>query len=67
MAFNTMLTRLRAAANLSQEQFAAMMGVSRQAVQKWEHGDTMPEIDNIIRIAKYFDVSIDLLCGRNEY
>ncbi len=61
MALNTMITKLRKAANMSKEQFACLMGVSRQSVQKWENGEATPEIDKIIKIAKYFDVSIDAL------
>lgn len=61
MALNTMITKLRTAVNMSQEQFASLMGVSRQSVQKWERGDATPEVEKIIKIAKYFDVSIDAL------
>ncbi len=56
-----MIARVRNQAGLSQEQFAALLGVSRQAVQKWESGASAPELDKLIRIAKQFDVSLDAL------
>lgn len=49
--------------NISQEMFAEMLGVSRQAVQKWESNRSLPNLDNIVEIAKIFNISLDeLLC-----
>lgn len=59
MSISTMITKLRNTANLSQEKFADIFGVSQQSVQKWESGNSTPDLDKIIKIAKYFDVSID--------
>lgn len=61
MAINTMIHKLRTHANMSQEQFAEMVGVSRQSVQKWESGVSMPELEKLVKIAKRFDVSLDAL------
>ena len=61
MELNTTIAQLRARANLSQEQFAELLGVSRQSVQKWESGASAPELDKLIRIAKHFDISLDTL------
>ena len=61
MAIHTMIHKLRTGASLSQEEFAGLFGVSRQAVQKWESGISLPELDKLIRMAKYFDVSIDAM------
>lgn len=61
MALPEKITKLRTASNMTQEQMAALLGVSRQAVQKWERGDATPELEKIIKIAKYFDISIDAL------
>ena len=61
MTLNEMIYKIRCDAKLSQEQFASMFGVSRQSVQKWESGDSVPELSKIIKIAKYFDVSLDAL------
>ena len=61
MSVNNMINKLRTRANLSQEQFAELFGVSRQSVQKWESGNSLPELDKLIKIAKHFDITIDSL------
>lgn len=61
MAIGNMIYKLRTTAGMSQEQFSDLFGISRQSVQKWENGTSMPEMDKIIKIAKYFDISIDSL------
>ena len=55
------LYELRKEARLSQEEFADKIGVSRQAVSKWERGETLPDMDNLITIAKLFKTSLDWL------
>ena len=52
MTINGMIYKLRNDANMSQEKFASLFGVSRQSVQKWESGASVPEMDKIIKIAK---------------
>ena len=47
--------------NLSQEELAAKMGVSRQAVSKWERAEASPDTENLILLAKLYGVSIDEL------
>ena len=61
MSVNNMINKLRTRANLSQEQFAELFGVSRQSVQKWESGNSLPELEKLIKIAKHFDITIDSL------
>lgn len=56
-----MINKLRTSANMSQGKFADLFGISRQSVQKWESGGSAPELDKLIKIAKYFDVSLDAL------
>lgn len=46
---------------MSQEQFANLFGVSRQSVQKWETGESTPDIEKLVKICKQFDVSLDSL------
>lgn len=46
---------------LTQEQIAEQLGVSRQAVAKWERGETLPDIDNVIALADMYEVTIDSL------
>ena len=47
--------------NLSQEQLAELLGVSRQAVSKWEQANGYPETETVIQIAEKLNVSLDLL------
>ena len=61
MKFSQKLKQIRKKLNLSQEQFAEKIGVSRQAITKWETEGGIADIDNIIRIPKEFDISIDEL------
>ena len=61
MTFGEKLSTLRKKANLTQKDLANMLGVSRQAVTKWESGIGIPDIDNVKRIASIFNISIDEL------
>ena len=61
MALKDMIYRLRTEEKLSQARFAEIMGVSAQAVQKWESGLSAPELDKLIKIAHRFGVSLDSL------
>jgi len=58
---------LRKQKNISQEVFANYLGVSFQAVSKWENGNTMPDVTIIPAIASFFEVSIDELFNFNLY
>lgn len=55
------LYNLRKLHKLSQEQVADRLGVSRQAVAKWETGETAPDIHNCAALARLYDVSVDEL------
>ncbi len=57
---------LRKKCGLSQEQLAEKLGVSRQAVSKWESGTALPEIDKLILLSEYFNVSIDYLVKEQD-
>ncbi len=61
MNFSQKLQNLRNGKNLSQEELAEIMNVSRQSVSKWELGQSFPEIEKLIDISNYFGVSIDSL------
>lgn len=61
MSLGNTIGKLRANAKMSQEEFAELTGVSRQAVQKWEAGVCVPELDKLIKISKRFGVSLDAL------
>lgn len=61
------LCNLRKQHNLSQEQLAEKIGVSRQAVSKWERGEASPDTDNLIALAQIYNVSIDeILMGKKS-
>ena len=59
--FSEKLIKLRKQAGLSQEQLAEKLNVSRQAVSRWENGETMPETAKVIQLGKLFEVSLDYL------
>ena len=61
MEFQQRLYELRKQSGLSQEGLADLLGVSRQAVQKWEAGTSRPDLDNLAALARYFNVSLDYL------
>ena len=61
MKFSYKLQELRKGSGMSQEEFAELLGVSRQSVSKWESGKGYPEIDKLIFISNYFNTSLDLL------
>lgn len=61
MNFAEKLCVLRNQSGYSQEQLAERMGVSRQAVSKWESGITLPETEKIIQLSNLFDVPTDFL------
>ncbi len=57
----------RKAAGYSQEELAEKIGVSRQAVSKWERGESSPDTENLIALAKLYEVSIDeLIMGEKQ-
>lgn len=55
------LQLLRKAKGLSQEQLAVELGLTRQAISRWELNDTLPDTENVIRLARFFGVSTDYL------
>lgn len=57
------ILELRRSLNLTQDEFAEKLLVTRQAVSRWETGDTTPNIDTLKLIAKTFDVSVDYMLG----
>lgn len=61
MTFEERLKSLRKDKGLSQEELADLLGVSRQAVTKWETGKGMPDIGNLVVLAQTFRISLDEL------
>ena len=57
------IARLRKERGLTQEDLAKELNISYQAVSKWENGVSSPDISNIMQLARFFGVSIDMLFG----
>ena len=55
------LKKLRKSAKLTQEDVAEKLNVSRQSVAKWETGESLPDIDNCVALAKLYGVTLDEL------
>ena len=63
MSFGENLHLIRKKNQLSQEGLAEMLGVSRQAVSKWELGEGYPEVDKLLLLSQKLNVSLDSLLG----
>ena len=63
MIFSEQLSKLRKEANLTQEDLAEKCQVSRQAIAKWESGESVPTIEKFIILAGLFEMSLDELVG----
>ena len=66
MTFAEKLKSIRKQTGMSQEQLAEKLGVSRQAVTKWETDAGIPDIENIMAISALFDISIDELLSNER-
>ena len=66
MSFGENLQAIRKKNQLSQEALAEMLGVSRQAVSKWELGEGYPEVEKLLILSKKLNVSLDSLLGREN-
>lgn len=66
MTMGEKLQLLRKSSGLSQEQLAAELDVSRQAISKWECGDSTPDLDKLRAICTYFGVTTDHLIWENQ-
>lgn len=61
------LQELRKKAGYSQEQVADLLGISRQAISKWESGQGKPELDNIVKLTEIYNVSADYIISGREH
>ena len=66
MEFNEKLQELRKQKNLTQEQLAEQLYVSRTAISKWESGRGYPSIDSLKEISRFFSISLDELLSSEE-
>ena len=63
METKDVILQLRNRENLSQEELAEKLFVTRQAVSRWENGETTPNPETLKRLSRVFDVSINTLLG----
>lgn len=66
MKFGQKLQQLRKARGWSQEKLAEQLGVSRQAVSKWEVDAAQPDVQNVLQISSLFGVTVDYLLREEE-
>ena len=59
MSFHSKMIKLRKHKGFTQETFAAEIGVSRQSVYKWESGQSYPEVEKLLKVARTFGVTVD--------
>lgn len=65
MTFKEKVVKLRKMKGLTQDEFASAVGVSRQAVYKWESGQSYPEVSKLLEMKVLFNISIDDLLDEN--
>ena len=61
-----MIRRLRTEKGLSQDELAEKLFVTRQAVSRWENGETTPNTETLKQLSRLFDVSINTLLGKRR-
>lgn len=66
MIFAEQLKKLRQEKNISQEELAQQLFISRQAISKWENGDATPDLENLAKLAELLSVTIDELVTGKE-
>lgn len=64
--FSERLVQLRTDRHLSQKEVAEKIKVTLRAYQYYEYGEKEPKLSGLVRMADYFDVSLDYLTGRTE-
>lgn len=61
MQLGERLQKIRSDNNLTQEELAAMLHVTRQTVSNWEHEKSYPDLESLIKISEHFDISVDMM------
>ncbi len=64
--FSTRVRELRSKNKLSMEKLAEELGITKSRISMWENNGTVPRMDVLIALAKYFDVSTDYLLGNDD-
>lgn len=63
MEFHERLKELRKAKGVTQKQVALAMGVTERNYQRFEYGESKPNYENLLKLARYFQISLDELTG----
>lgn len=63
MEFGERFRKIRLDNNLTQKEVAVKLGIAQTNISSWEHDNTRPEYENLIKLAKLYDVSTDELLG----
>ena len=66
MGYHERLIELRKKNNYTQEELAGIIGVSRQAISKWESGLANPDIEKLIKLSELYGCSIDYIVGNDN-
>lgn len=66
MRLNEKISTLRRERNVTQEELADKIGVTRQVIYRWEKGIIMPSVDNLVLLSEYFGVTVDALVKDKE-
>ncbi len=64
--FGKNLKELRLENDLSQTSLGKVLNVSNQTISAWENGTREPDLDNLVNIARYFEISLDFLLGEKD-
>jgi len=60
------IRNLRRQKNITQEELSEYLNVTFQTISKWERGENLPDINMLVALANYFDVSTDELLGMDK-
>ena len=66
MLLGEKLKETRQSKGLSQSTVAEHLSISRQSISKWENNSSYPDLDNLVRLSKYYEISIDDLLNENQ-
>lgn len=64
--FQERLIELRKMNNITQRQISKYLQIAQPSYIRYENGSSQPSLDNLVKIANFFDVSIDYLLGRDD-
>ncbi len=65
--FDIRLKELREEKGLTQTELSKKTSIKQQNISRWEKGDNSPNVDDIVKLADFFQVSTDYLLGREDY